>query len=144
MEIIFCETKKECALLRILLLISSIIVPTSNAGYLDFLEIDKTYEYTGIFMIVYKDKTSGDYCYFEHADYNNKGIKKFKSYKDAVLYQMDKHIESNRKYNIINDDVLNRLVVYEFDIFKYECSMDEYISNILESKVIYENGEFCE
>ena len=94
--------------------------------------------------LVYKDKTSDDYCYFEHADYNNKGIKKFKSYKDAVLYQMNKHIESNRKYNIINDDVLNRLIVYEFDISKYECLMDEYISNILDSKVIYKNGEFCE
>ncbi len=93
--------------------------------------------------LVYKD--GEDYYYFEHADYNNRGIKRFSSYKDAVLYQMDKHIEFNKACgNLINDEILKKIVVYDFDISKYGVSMDEYISNILDSKIIYERGEFNE
>ena len=78
--------------------------------------------------LVYKDKKTEKYCYFEHSDDANKGIKEFDSYKDAILYQMEKHIDCNRNVgNLINEDVLSHLQVYEFEIKKYGCSQREYI-----------------
>ena len=56
---------------------------------------------------MYKDKKTEKYCYFEHSDDANKGIKEFESYKDAILYQMEKHIDCNRNVgNLINEDIL--------------------------------------
>lgn len=93
--------------------------------------------------LVYKDKVTNKYYYFEHSDELNKGIKEFDSYKDAILYQMEKHINFNKQVgNLINEDVLSHLQVYEFRIKKYGCSQYEYIDNILNSKLIYDNNNF--
>ena len=93
--------------------------------------------------LVYKDKKTEKYCYFEHSDGANKGIKEFDSYKDAILYQMEKHIDFNRSVgNLINEDILSHLQVYEFEIKKYGCSQYEYMENILNSKLVYDNNKF--
>ena len=93
--------------------------------------------------LVYKDKKTEKYCYFEHSDDANKGIKEFDSYKDAILYQMEKHIDCNRTVgNLINEDRLSHLQVYEFEIKKYGCSQYEYMENILNSKLVYDNNKF--
>lgn len=94
--------------------------------------------------LVYKDKKTKEYCYFEHADFNNWGIHKFPTYKEAIEYQMHKHIEFNKQQgNVINDEVLNHLVIYEFDNIKKGLNMEEYINHILNSKVVYEKNNFC-
>ena len=93
--------------------------------------------------LVYKDKKTEKYCYFEHSDGANKGIKEFDSYKDAILYQMEKYIDFNRSVgNLINEDILSHLQVYEFEIKKYGCSQYEYMENILNSKLVYDNNKF--
>lgn len=93
--------------------------------------------------LVYKDKTDNKYCYFEHADYNNRGIYKFDTYKEAIEYQKEKHIKFNESCgNHIDDEVLNHLVIYEFNSPSYGCDMSEYIDHILESRVIYENNKY--
>lgn len=99
--------------------------------------------YTTHTYLIYKDKTDDKYCYFEHADSNNYGIHKFNTYNEAVEYQKGKHIKSNESHgNKIDEDVLSHLVIYEFNHPKYYCSMDEYIDNILKSKVIYKDDKY--
>ena len=99
--------------------------------------------YTTHTYLIYKDKIDCKYCYFEHADSNNYGIHKFNTYKEAIEYQKEKHIKSNENYgNKIDEDVLSHLVIYDFNHPKYYCSMNEYIDNILKSKVIYKDNKY--
>lgn len=87
--------------------------------------------------LIYKDKITNEYCLFEHADYDNRGIHRFKSYKEAVIFQMNKHIEYNKKQgNLINEEVLSHLHIYEYIKPKYGINMIEFLDNILESKDI--------
>lgn len=93
--------------------------------------------------LVYRDKISNKYCYFENSDFKNMGIHEFDSYKDAIEYQRLKHISFNKECgNIINDEILSHLEIYDFDAPKYGCSVDEYFSHILNSKIIYENNKY--
>ena len=93
--------------------------------------------------LVYKDKIDNKYCYFEHADYNNRGIYKFDTYKEAIEYQKVKHIKFNESCgNSIDDEVLNHLAIYEFDTPDFGCDMNGYINHIIKSKVIYENNKY--
>ena len=85
--------------------------------------------------LIYKDNDK--YCYFEHADEMNKGIYKFDSYIDAIKYQMNKHIEYTKKNgNIVDDEIIKHLHIYEYDEPKSNISFDEFIDHILESKEI--------
>ncbi len=87
--------------------------------------------------LVYKDKTTNKYCWFEHADGINKGIHEFNSYKDAIYNQMKSHIEyAKNNGNIINEEVLKHIHIYEYKIDKYNISFDEFIDAILSSKEI--------
>ena len=83
------------------------------------------------------------YYYFEHADYNNRGIHEFDSYKDAIEYQMGKHINFMKQNRLpINEDILKHIQVIEFNINKYEIDMNEYFENLFNSNIIYENNRF--
>ena len=75
----------------------------------------------------------GKYYYFEHSDFNNRGIYEFLSYEDAISYQKEKHIEQNKKRNFINEKIINHLHVYEYDKPVYGCTMSEFIDYILEN-----------
>lgn len=95
--------------------------------------------------LVYKDKITNEYCYFEHADSNNIGIYKFKTYLDVLEYQKNKHIRFNELCgNVIDEDVLDHLTIHEFDHPKYGTSSMEYIENILSSKIIYKNNHYTD
>lgn len=83
------------------------------------------------------------YYYFEHADYNNKGIYEFDSYKDAIEYQMSKHINFMKQNGLpIDEEILKHIQVIEFNIGKYEIDMNEYFENLFDSNIIYENNQF--
>lgn len=82
--------------------------------------------------LIYKDKETEEFCWFEHADSANKGIHKYKTYIDAIKGQMNKHIEYTKKCgNIVDDEVLKHIHIYEYTIDKYNISFDEFIDNIL-------------
>lgn len=76
---------------------------------------------------------NGKYCYFEHSDFNNRGIHEFTSYEEAINYQKEKHIEYNRQRNPINEEILNCLHIYEYGSQAYGITMDEFIDAILEN-----------
>lgn len=81
--------------------------------------------------LVYEE--NGKYYYFEHSDYNNLGIYEFMSLEDAINYQKKKHIENNQKTNDINDEVLKKIKVFEYDEPLYNISMSDFIDYILEN-----------
>lgn len=103
----------------------------------------KNNNYCSHTYLVYEDNNK--YYYFEHADGNNKGIREFDSYEDAIKYQMDKHIEFHKNMGLpMDDSVMNRIQVFEYEHPKYGCSMDDFYDSILGSKIIYENKSYKE
>ncbi|MBP3634906.1 MAG: hypothetical protein J6J17_00400 [Bacilli bacterium] len=78
-------------------------------------------------------ENNGKYYYFEHSDFNNRGIYEFETYQDAINYQKEKHIEHNKQRNPINEEILNCLHIYEYDKPIYGCTMNEFINDILEN-----------
>lgn len=76
-------------------------------------------------------ENDGKYYYFEHSDFNNRGIYSFDSIEDAINYQKNLYIESNKKRNHIDDEILQHLHIYEYDKPKYGCNMNEFINSIL-------------
>ena len=91
--------------------------------------------------LVYEENNK--YYYFEYADENNRGIKEFDSYEDAIKYHMNLHISFMKKCGlVINGEVLDHLEVIEYDNPTYGCNMEEFIDYMLNSKIIYKNGKF--
>ena len=97
---------------------------------------------THTYLVYEKDDK---YYYFEHSDYKNEGIHEFDSYEDAIKYQMSKHIEFHKARGLdVSDDILSHLEVMEYDIKEYGINKDEYLDNIFNSKIVYQNNEFME
>lgn len=108
-----------------------------------WIKLDYKNSYSTHTYLVYEDNNK--YYYFEYSDGNNKGIKEFDSYDDAIKYQMSKYIEYLKYSKLeINNEVLNHLEVIEYDNPKYGCDMNEYIDHILNSKIIYKNSKFID
>lgn len=81
--------------------------------------------------LVFEDNKK--YYYFEHSDFNNRGIYEFDSYEDAINYQKEKHIEANKQRNPIDEEIIKHLHVYEYDKPIYGCTMSQFIDYILEN-----------
>lgn len=63
----------------------------------------------------------------------------FNSYKEAITYQMNKDIETNKKYdNKINDEILKYLNIVEYKNTRLGMNQNEFIEMILNSKVVIE------
>ena len=96
-----------------------------------WFEIPYKNSYSAHTYLVYEK--SGNYYYFEHSDFSNRGIHEFASYEDAINDQKEKHIEQNKKRNPINEEVIQCLHVYEYNTPIYGCTIREFIDNILEN-----------
>lgn len=93
------------------------------------LPYDNSYS-THTYLVFERDKK---YYYFEHSDFNNRGIYEFETYQDAIRYQKEKHIENNKQRNSIDDEILNYLRIYEYSEPTYGCTMNEFINDILKN-----------
>ena len=92
--------------------------------------------------LIYKDKITSEYCLFEHADYVNRGIHRFKTYKEAVLWQKQKQIETNeREGNVINEEIITHIHIFEYEKPKYGINCDEFINYVLDSNEITDDLE---
>lgn len=105
---------------------------------------NNNYEYKTIFIffktdisypchtyLVYKNKDNDRWCWFEHSDYNNRGIHEYNSLVEAISAQMERHIEYARSLNMdINDEIINCIRVYQYEQPTYGCSYDEFLDNI--------------
>lgn len=92
---------------------------------LDFINPYNTHTY-----LIYEE---GDkFCLFEHADEENKGIRKFDSYKDALYHQMGNHIRSNNRVRPMGKDIIECLHIYEYAQPPYGLEAFEFIDFILD------------
>lgn len=63
----------------------------------------------------------------------------FNSYKEAITYQMNKDIETNKKYdNKINNEILKYLNIVEYKNTRLGMNQNEFIEMILNSKKVIE------
>ena len=63
----------------------------------------------------------------------------FNSYKEAITYQMNKDIETNKKYyNKINNEILKYLNIVEYKNTRLGMNQNKFIEMILNSKVVIE------
>ena len=102
-----------------------------------WFELDYPNNYNTHTYLIYYDKKKDEYAIFEHSDYINRGIHYFKSYKEAVKWQYEKHLELNKNNgNIINDEVINNIHIYEYKKPNFDISIMEFIDTVLEGKDI--------
>ena len=67
----------------------------------------------------------------------------FNSYKEAITYQMNKDIETNKKYdNKINNEILKYLNIVEYKNTRLGMNQNEFIEMILNSKKVIETIHF--
>lgn len=71
------------------------------------------------------------FYYFEYANLLNRGIHEFASYEEAIKYQRIKHIEHNKQRNVVGEEELKHLKIYEYKNILYNCSMNDFINDIL-------------
>ena len=82
--------------------------------------------------LIYKDKITKEYCIFEHADYANRGIHRFRTYADAIKWQKDRHIDTNRQNgNRVKADEIGKIHIYEYICPCYGITADEFFDNII-------------
>lgn len=80
--------------------------------------------------LIYQDKMTKQWCWFEHSDYNNKGIHKFRTLKDAIIEQKQTHIKYAKSYRKAKTDA-SKIEILEYDNVCYGCSFDEFINYVL-------------
>lgn len=96
-----------------------------------WFELPYENEYSTHTYLVFENDNK--FYYFEHSDFNNRGIYEFRSYEEAIDYQKSKHIETNQKQKLISEEELKHLRIYEYSQPVYGCTMDEFIDHILNS-----------
>ncbi len=95
-----------------------------------WFELDHENPYTTHTSLIYEEDDK--YCLFEHADYMNRGISKFDTYKDALFRQIENHLKTNRSVGPMTKDVVECLHIYEYDRPPYGIDMFGFIDFIMD------------
>ena len=80
--------------------------------------------------LVYQDKTTKEWCWFEHADYSNKCIHKYKTIKEAINAQKQAHIKYAKSYRKSKTDN-SKIEILEYDNVKYGYTFNEFMDYVL-------------
>ena len=95
------------------------------------------YPYVCHSYLIYKDKNTNTWNWFEHADYQNRGIHSFDSAEKCILAQRCSHIEFNKSIGYpVDEEIINCLHMYEYQKPKEKCNNKEYFDNIFSEKSI--------
>lgn len=86
-------------------------------------------------FLIYQDNNS-NWCWFENADFNNRGIHRFKTLKELLNYQHTKYIEYLETFNI-NKEELDKIITTEFNKPQPNITAEEYLNHVINSKTIY-------
>lgn len=104
----------------------------------EMVKLDYDNEYPTHSFLVYKDN---DYwCWFENADFNNRGIHKFNSFDELLNYQYRLYVKFLKTFNISNEEIQN-IIVTDFDKPKDHASAEEYLDHVIDSKLIMFTNE---
>ena len=80
--------------------------------------------------LVYQDKKTKKWCWFEHADFINKGIHIFDTLSEAINAQKLALIRYAKQCRKSKTDP-SKIEVFEYDNVKYGCSFCEFIDHVL-------------
>ena len=101
----------------------------------EMVNVDYENNYPTHTFLAYKDKDN--WYWFEHSDFNNRGIHKFDTFDNLISYQLNKYIEFLKTFGITNDEI-DKIIITEFDKPKEHISTEEYFNHVLNSKIIKE------
>ena len=80
--------------------------------------------------LVYQDKKMKDWCWFEHSDYTNRGIHKFKTLNEAIGAQKNAQIKFATSYRKSKTDA-SKIEVLEYNHVNYGIGFSEFINYVL-------------
>ena len=99
--------------------------------------LDYDNEYPTHSFLVYKDKND-NWCWFENADFNNRGIHRFNSFEELLNYQYKCYIKYLKTFKISNKEI-TKIITTEFDKPKKYISAEDYLNHVIDSKIIIFN-----
>mgnify|MGYP006874319309 CR=1 FL=1 len=83
-------------------------------------------------FLVYKDKTTNDWCWFEHSDFANKGIHHFVSFKKALQCQKQTHIKYAKHIRKTKTDI-SKIQTIQYSTPPKNCKMLEFLNFIFDT-----------
>ena len=94
-----------------------------------WFKCERSNTYPSHTYLVYQDKITKNWCWFEHSDYNNRGIHKFKTLKDAINAQKLCHINYAKSYRKSKTDI-SKIEIFEYTYAEYGCNIFDFIDKI--------------
>jgi len=99
----------------------------------EMVDLDYDNIYPTHSFLIYQD--NNDWCWFEHADFNNRGIHKFNNLEELLIYQYKKYLEFLKSFNIKENEI-KKIKMMEFNKPKDNISASEYLNYVMNSKEI--------
>ena len=99
----------------------------------EMVNLDYDNDYPSHSFLIYKD--NDEWCWFENADFNNRGIHRYNSYDELLSDQYKKYLEFLKTFNI-KDDEIEQIIVNEYEKPKEHISASEYLDHVIDSKLI--------
>ncbi len=99
----------------------------------EMVSLDYDNDYPTHTFLVYK--YDNNWYWFEHSDFNNRGIHKFNTFEELINYQYKKYIEFLKTFNISNEEI-EKIIITEFDKPKENICVEEYLNHTMNSKHI--------
>lgn len=78
---------------------------------------------------------NGKWNLFENADGSNKGIYTFDFLNQAILFEVEKHIENNSSVYQLTDEMINSVRIFEYKQPEYGVDMNNFMSYIFDNGV---------
>ncbi len=95
--------------------------------------LDYDNDYPSHTFLVYRDGDS--WCWFEHADYDNRGIHKYDSFEELIKDQYSKYLKLLKTYNISIDEIDN-IILTEYDEPTMNINSEEFLEYVINSNRI--------
>ena len=80
--------------------------------------------------LIYEDKKTNKWCWFEHSDFVNRGIRRFNSLNDAIKAQAIAHIKHAKSYRKTKTDS-SKIEVFEYRDVKYGINFNDFLDYVL-------------
>ena len=109
-----------------------------NNGYeiktiFEMVNIDYENNYPTHTYLAYKN--DDNWYWFEHSDFNNRGIHKYNKFDELISDQFNKYVEFLKTFGITKEEI-DKIIITEFDKPKEHVSAREYFDHVLDSKFI--------
>ena len=99
----------------------------------EIVQLDYDNDYPTHTFLIYKDN---DYwCWFEHSDFNNRGIHKYNSLDELLNDQHKKYVDFLKTFNI-KDEEIDKIIITEYKQPKEHLSAEAYLNYVINSKII--------